>query len=112
MTLTSTLALLFGIFLGVVGYASILLVIGANRHEKQSRQELDDWIERGCPLSVRREPPVDWFDARLPPIRREPPPMPVCKPAREPDLWDVAQAAEQEPGVRYEFLGITGLERE
>lgn len=94
MTLTSTVALLFGIFLGIAGYAALLLVIGANRHEKQSRQEFDDWIERGCPLSVRREPPV-----------------PVCKPAREPDLWDVAQAAEQEPGVRYEWINLTGEER-
>jgi hypothetical protein len=52
--------------------------------------------------------------AALPPTRRDPPPMPQCRPTRDADFWDVGRAAEQqEPRcVEYRFLGITGLEEE
>jgi hypothetical protein len=40
-----------------------------------------------------------WRD-RLPEVQHEPPPMPVCKTARE------------EVGVNYQWLGVTGSEQE
>jgi len=54
-------------------------------------------------LKLRR--PLSTPKARaLPPTRREPPPMPACKPARDADMWDVGS-------INYEFLGVTGEER-
>ena len=37
---------------------------------------------------------------RLPEVRHEPPPMPVCKVAKDAEVG----------GIRYEHLGMTGLE--
>lgn len=50
---------------------------------------------------AHRKPPIRGYQP-LPPTRRDPPPMPECKPARE-DVRDVG-------GIRYEHLGMTGEE--
>jgi hypothetical protein len=48
-----------------------------------------------APTKYRRQ----WRDA-LPEVRNEPPPMPVCKPAREAEIG----------GIEYRFMGQTGEE--
>jgi hypothetical protein len=98
MTLTSTLALLFGIFLGGVGYAAVLLVIGANRKPAEPpMKERNLFVEMFDELSTRGAREDDRMRS-----------LSVKAPVTD---WDVAQAAEQEPGVRYEWINLTGEER-
>lgn len=91
-------ALLFGIFLGVVGYAAILLVIGANRKPTEPpTKERDLFVEMFDELSTRGAREDDRMRS-----------LSVKAPVTD---WDVARAAEQEPHPPLYMYGVTGEER-
>ena len=64
------------------------------------------WLRR--PATIPRAEFIGYQP--LPPTRRDPPPMPTCKPARDADMWDVAEEAEhrEERAIDYRFIGLMG----
>lgn len=76
------------------------IIAGRELAELEMRRAvMDGWAE-GLALAAAIGVPVDHLEMRLP-----------TTPARDADMWDVAQADEQpERGVDYRFLGMTGEE--